>query len=94
MKRITNSELQAIVDRINKITNSPRGSYVKDDSGKFKAQIDNYHLSFAYGGVSLHRMTNESGGVIDVLSCGHVSKRELQRMMFSYISGLNDADIL
>ena len=85
MRRVTVNELQAIVDRINRITNSPLESWVNR-----KSQIGNYHLSFAYGGVSLHRMTTEGGGVSDVLSCGHVSKRELQRMMFSYIYGLTE----
>lgn len=92
MKRVTNTDLQAIVDRINRLTDSPMHSYVKDDSGKYKAQIGNYHLSFAYGGVSLHRMTNDAGGVTDVLSCGHVSKRELSQMMFSYIYGLMEKE--
>jgi len=84
--RVTEKQLQAIVDRINRITNSPAAPYIDG-----KAQIGNYHLSHAYGGVSLHRMHNESGGVSSPLSIGHVPKRELANLMWAYISGLNDA---
>lgn len=83
MKRITEKELEAVVLRINSITGSPVKPYI--DS---KAQIGNYHLSWAYGGVSLHRMHNEAGGVTTPLNCGHISKRELYNLMQAYIGGL------
>lgn len=86
--RITNKDLEAVVNRINDITNSPKESYVKNADGKFIAQIDNYHLSFAYGGVSLQRMHNISGGVSTPINSGHVSKRELYNLMQAYINGL------
>lgn len=82
--RITEKQLQATVDRINKITGSPMQPYAAG-----KAQIGNYHLSHAYGGVCLHRMSNEGGGVSAVLVGGHVPKRELWGMMQAYITGLN-----
>ena len=83
MNRITESQLQSVVDRLNRITGSPMAPYVNG-----KAQIGNYHLSHAYGGVCLHRMHNESGGVSSPLSIGHVTKRELYGLMQAYISGL------
>ncbi len=84
--RVTEKQLQAIVDRINRITNSPAAPYIDG-----KAQIGNYHLSHAYGGVSLHRMHNEGGGVSSPLSIGHVPKRELAALMYAFICGLNES---
>lgn len=86
--KITQKDLEAVVRRINLITESPLESYVKDSNGKFKAQIGNYHVSGAYGGVSLHRMHNESGGVTTPLNCGYVTKKELYNLMQAFINGL------
>lgn len=87
MKRVTEKQLQAVVDRINDMTNSPKESYSLNGQGRHTAQIGNYHLSFAYGGVSLHRMVNEGGGVSDVFSSGHMPKRELLELMHAFITG-------
>ena len=81
MKAITEKQLYSIVERINEITNSPQ-----DYKG-----IGNFHLSFAYGGVSLHRRMNDGGGVYDVFSCGYVPKRELANRMWAFISGFSHA---
>lgn len=88
MDRITDKNLQAVVDRINQITGNPMQPYVKDDSGQYHAQIGNYHLSGAYGGKSLHRMVGAGGGITDVFGCGHVPKRELYNRMHAFIRGL------
>ena len=85
MQRITEKQLQAVVDRINRITNSPAEPYING-----KAQVGSYHISYAYGGVCLHRIANEGGGVSSPLSSGHVPKRELYNLMQSFISGLNE----
>lgn len=82
--RITESQLQSIVDRLNRITGSPAAPYIDG-----KAQIGNYHLSHAYGGVCLHRMHNDGGGVSSPLSCGHTTKRELATMLYAFIAGIN-----
>lgn len=84
MQRITEKHLQAIVDRLNTITGSPMKPYIDG-----KAQIGNYHLSHAYGGVCLHRMYSEGGGVSSPLSIGHVSKRELAGLLYAFIAGIN-----
>jgi hypothetical protein len=83
MNRITEKQLQAVVDRLNRITGSPLEPYIGRE-----AQIGCYHLSHAYGGVCLHRMHNESGGVSSPLSTGHVSKRELLGLLHAYINGI------
>lgn len=86
MNRITDKHLQAIVDRLNRITGSPMTPYADG-----KAQIGNFHLSHAYGGVCLHRMHNEGGGVSSPLSTGHITKRELADLLHAFIAGINFA---
>lgn len=95
MKRVTKKDLQAIVDRINRIKNTPQTTYTRkiqpDGTTKLMANVGNYHLIFAYGGVSLRQISNESGGTCDVLLSGHVPKRELQRLLVAYIKKIEDA---
>jgi hypothetical protein len=81
-------DLEPIVARINRIFKMPATPYTKNAEGKFTANIGNFHLSQAYGGVCLHRMVNEGGGVSDVLQSGHVSKRELLNRMFAFLRGI------
>jgi hypothetical protein len=83
MNRVTEKQLQAVVDRLNRITASPAAPYIDG-----KAQIGNYHLSHAYGGVCLHRMYNEGGGVTSPLSTGHITKRELLGLLHAFINGI------
>jgi len=88
----TKRELETVVERLNRITNSPLATYTKRDDGKFTANIGNYHLSGAYGGYALHRLVNEAGGVQDVLRTGHVPKAELCRLMHAFIQGIATKD--
>lgn len=86
--RITDKQLESVVSRINRATKSPMEPWVQTKDGKLVAQIGNYHLDHAYGGVSLHRMSSTGGGVSDVLSCGHVTKGKLYALMHAFIRGL------
>ena len=88
MYRITNADLKNDVDLINETTGSPLKPWTRDDNGRNKANIGNYHISGAYGGVCLHQIVNESGGVRDVFSCGHIPKRELHNQMRAFLRGL------
>ena len=89
MDRITNSDLEGLVRVINKLTNSPQDPYYWDENKKLRPNGNCYHLSGAYGGVSLHRMCNDgSTGIHDVFSCGHQPKRDLYNRMRSFIVGL------
>ena len=83
MNRVTEKQLQSVVDRLNRITGSPLAPYVGRE-----AQIGNYHLSHAYGGVCLHRMYNAGGGVTSPLSTGHIPKRELLGLLHAFINGI------
>jgi len=91
MSRITEKDLQAVVNRINRATNSPVEPYAKVGD-KYTAQIGCYHLSHAYGGVALHRMYNDCGGVSDVFG-GHMPKRELYGKLHAFIAGLDAAEV-
>ena len=89
-QRITRAHLDAKCATLNRMTKSPvEPSRMVD--GKRTANVGNYHISGAYGGYSLHRMSNESGGVSDVFDCGHIPARELAGLMSAYTAGLYDA---
>lgn len=88
MQRITDKDLKAVVERINLITGMPLEAYTKDKNGKLKANVGNYHLSYAYGGVCLHRMHNDAGGVNTPINSGFTTKRDLYNQMQAYIKGL------
>ena len=90
MYRITEKMLESRVNHLNKLTNSPETSYTKSESGQYVANIGNYHLSFAYGGVALERMECAGGSVSSTFNCGHVPKRELMQRIDAYIAGIND----
>ena len=88
--RITDKDLQAACDRINRMLGTPAYPYAKNGDGTHSAQIGGFHLSHAYGGVCLHQMVNTSGGVRSVLGGGHVTKRELYEKMHAFIAGLDE----
>ena len=88
MNRVADKDLHAIAARINRELGTPLESYTRDAEGKARACAGNYHISFAYGGASLLQLVNESGGVRDVLMCGHIPRRELQTGMFAFIQGI------
>lgn len=85
--RITDKHLDTLCDHLNKLTNSPATSYTRTADG-MRANIGNFHISHAYGGVCLHRMSNENGGVTTPLCYGHVPKRELYEQMRAFIAGI------
>ena len=88
-QRITLTQLEAIIARINRAAGTPAEPYALGADGKHRAQPGNYHLSRAYGGFCLHRMSNTGGGVRDVLSCGHIPARDLANRMHAFIAGLD-----
>lgn len=89
-QRITDKQLQAVVDRINRITGSPM-EYMTMTDGKRTINIGHYHISGAYGGVCLHRTMNDDGGVNCPIRQGHIPKRELYERMHAFIAGLESA---
>jgi len=91
MDRITDKMLDNLALRINKATGSPETAYTRQADGRLRANVGNYHVSHAYGGVCLHRMSNECGGVTCPLDQGHAPKRELWGRMQAFLAGLEAA---
>jgi len=90
--RITQKDLEQMVRRINETLGRPLETYTKDeDTGRYKANIGNFHLSGAYGGVALEEMESESGGVRRVSTGGYGTKRELYRWMDAYLRGIEQS---
>ena len=85
----TTKHLQAVVDRINRLLETPATPYAIGEDGKMHPQANCYHLSHAYGGVALHKMSSdpECTGVHDIFS-GHWPKRDLYNRMQSFIVGI------
>ena len=76
---ITEAQLREMVDHINDAAGTSRKPYIDG-----VAQLGNYHISFAYGGVSLHQIYNKAGGIVDVFRRGHMPKRDLYNLMYSF----------
>lgn len=93
MQRITDKQLDSLCDYLNELTGSPKtyGDRVAqpDGSTRFTANVGHYHISHAYGGVCLHRVVNEGGGVNTPVVHGHVPKRELFNLIHAFIKGLD-----
>ncbi len=94
MWRITNADLDFLVSRINQVTGSPLEPYTKTDTPRvpaYTANIGNYHISGAYGGVKLVRMDNEGGGIETISTVGYGTKRELYNWMQAFLAGIAES---
>lgn len=96
MERITQKDLEYLVKRINEVTGSPKTPYTQTKKAVLgrnyqraviKGNVGNYHLSYAYGGVQLVRMVNQSGGIETISRPCHVPKRELYNWMQAFLAG-------
>ena len=87
-QRITERDLQGMINRLNRVTNSPATYSDKQADGKFKSNVGHYHLDFAYGGVKLMRTVNESGGVTCPISMGYETKKDAYYMIHAFINGI------
>lgn len=87
MNRITEKQIQARIDYLNKLTGNPETPWTRLED-RNKANIGNYHLSGAYGGVCVNQMHNESGGVTCPLGSYHRPKRELFDALNAFIAGI------
>ena len=89
--RVTEKHLNAKIETLNKLLGRPVAPWTRKASGQgMTANIGNFHLSGAYGGVSLHEMTTDGGGIRDVFRCGHVPKRELAGLIDAYMQRIYD----
>lgn len=83
--------LEAQVDFVNKITNSPAETWSRGSDNKLRANIGNYYISQAYGAFTLFRIMNEGGGVQTPLGGGRLTKKDLSYMMGAFIAGFQAA---
>lgn len=87
MERTTQKELEGLVNRLNAITGNNAAPYTKSADGKYTANIGNYHLECAYGGVKLVQMMSEGGGIRNITT--HFdTKRNCYMQIASYIAGI------
>ena len=85
--RITIKHLNALCERLNKVTGSPLDYSHRDEKDQFVAHVGHFHISQAYGGYCLHRLSNTSGGVSTPLSGGHGPARPLYDQMRALLTG-------
>jgi len=85
--RITIKHLKALCDRLNKVTGSPLDYSHRDENDQFVAHVGHFHISQAYRGYCLHRLSNTSGGVSTPLSGGHGPARPLYDQMRALLTG-------
>ncbi len=88
MQRITIKDLENGLKRLNHMTGNPLTPWAKDGSGKFTAQIGNFHLSQAYGGCQVHQMLSDGGGITCPITSGHVPRRECYETLHAFINGV------
>lgn len=90
MTRINNLDLEKLVGRINRATGQPETPYQRV-KGKLVANIGNYHIDRAYGGVKLVQMVNEGGGIRVISNGGYGTKRELYNEMQTFCRAIEIA---
>lgn len=88
MSSITEKNLQATCDRINRELGTPLTPYAKGADGKVSPCANAYLIDYAYGGASLHQMMPTGTGEKDVFSCGHVPKKELWNRLHAMLAGI------
>jgi len=90
--RVTDAQLKLVCDRINKLFGLPKLPYTKTvdvlGNDKYIPNEGVYHLTYAYGGVSLVRMVGTDGAEANVFGRGHMPKRELYDLMHAFITGV------
>ncbi len=85
MKRVTEYELQSVVNGLNLMTSNPVETYRRDEQGELIANVGNYHLDYAYGKVRLVQIDNSCGGIRTLTEYG--TKRETYNAITAYYNG-------
>lgn len=84
--RITDKILNAQIDCLNKKTNNAL-TPVSKINDKLIWNIGNYHLSFYDSFVSLHQVSNDSGGITEI--CPSCTRKELYKFIQGFLLGLD-----
>lgn len=88
MQRITDKDLDKAVERLNKAKGTPIATWTRDNEGKSKANIGNYYVEGAYGGVKLVQVEGEGGSIRVISQGGYGTKRELYNIIHSMLQVL------
>lgn len=83
--RTTLTQINLLIDELNKQLDRPLKPYIKKD-GKLTAQIGNFHLYQAYGAYGLHEMATDGGGIRQTIDLG--TKKELYTALHKLIQGV------
>ena len=85
--RINQSDLQAVVNRINRATGNNLEAVTRGDDGKITRNIGTYIIDAGRGGYQLQRITSDAGSVRNI-TIGYISKRELYYQMQAFLAGI------
>jgi len=88
--RITKRNLENVLSRINAQSGAAAEAWTQNSDGVWRANVGTYVLDYAYGGVRLGQLCNESGGQRDITVRG--TKREVYHMMHAFLRGLEAAE--
>lgn len=91
MERITEKNLNGLMERINTAAGTPLAPWQRNAEGKLKAAIGNYHLEFAYGGCKIVQTVSEGGGITSITH-GYQTKRQVWDMGQAFLRGLESAN--
>lgn len=88
--RVTQVDLEAAVDRLNRLTCNPANAYQKDEEGRIRSVPGVFVTDYGNGGVKLVQIVGDAGGQRNVFDCGYTTKRELLDLINAYCAALRD----
>ena len=77
-----------MVERLNRMTNSPEKPYLQNAEGILVPQVGNWHVSQAYGGYCVCRIVTDSGGCSEPIWSGHVAAKEACTRLDAFLKGI------
>ena len=86
--RVTLQMIEQRINYLNEVTDNPKTPWTRNANGSNSANVGNYHLGGANGGVKLEQMVGPSGEERDVLSCGYTTKRDLYNRLCAMLDGI------
>lgn len=91
MERVSQRNIDRVLDRLNQTTGNPKDPYTKCDPSKkfpsgYRCNVGNYHYSSQAGGVAIEQMM-EGGGVRTIIDRG--TKREVYEKLHALIDGID-----
>ena len=84
--RTTRKRLEAMCDRLNRITGHDLEQYTQHEDGTFTPNEGTYYINYEYNQPSLYQV--EASGARNVLGY-RGTKTEIDRMLGAYIAGIS-----